>query len=212
MKKILGVFIMFLAINLLIVSCTNNEEANTSFKEQTTEDALSFKKEYEELNSVKDDNGKLKYQNLKIDDDNLVVYVSYEEVLELIDNGTGVIYLGRPACPWSRNLIDTILDFSWYNDENIYYLNIEEMRKENTEEYKNLTDILDEYLPVDTITQKENSKKFDKNLKRITLPFVFFVKNGEVKDYYSGFEEINLKNNNYSEIEKKFNESYDLIK
>lgn len=212
MKRFIGLILVIISLSFLVISCTTNEKEDLSFKKQNNKDALNFKSEYEDLNEIKDEDGKHMYQTLDIDDDNLVVYLDYQEVIKFIDSGTGVLYFGRPACSWSRNLINTLLDFSWYNNENIYYHNIEEMRSENNEEYQELLEILDDYLPIDTVTQKEGSKKVDNKLKRITLPFMLFVKDGKVKEVYNGYQEPNLKNNNFNIIEEEFNDYLTSIK
>lgn len=67
----------------------------------------------------------------------------------------------------------------------IYYYNPETIRSENSLEYKKLLEILDEYLSVDLVTQKEDDENFDSNLKRLVVPNLFFVVNGEIVGNYN---------------------------
>ena len=78
-------------------------------------DAIKFKEEYENLNS-KD------YKKIEIPEDNQIKYSNYEEVVEIIENGTGVIYLGFPECPWCRNAVPVLLEAATETGiETIYY-------------------------------------------------------------------------------------------
>ena len=91
-------------------------------------DAIKFKKEYEGYNGVKiSDN--LYYSNLDIDEDNPIKYSNYEEIIDVIKNKTGIIYLGFPECPWCRSALPVLLDALDENDiETLYYLNIKNER------------------------------------------------------------------------------------
>ena len=53
--------------------------------------------------------------------------------------------------------------------QKIYYLNIKEMRKQETDEYKKLVEILSDYLEVD-----------ENGVKRIYVPDAYFVKDGKI--------------------------------
>lgn len=152
-----------------------------------TNDSLKFKEEYESLNGKDNGNGK-NYLSIDIKSYNPISYSSYEEIFNILDKGTGVIYLGFPECPWCRNLVPVLVNSALEEKiETIYYLNISNDRnklsltkkgkikteKEGTEDYLKLVDILKDYLPVyDGLN--------DKTIKRIYLPTVIFVKDGKV--------------------------------
>ena len=92
----------------------------------TTEnlDAINFKAEYEELNGKKVTD-KLSYSTLEIDEDNPIKYSNFDEILDVIKNKTGVIYLGFPGCPWCRSALPVLLDAADENEiKTIYYMNI----------------------------------------------------------------------------------------
>lgn len=158
----------------------------------TDVDAIKFKNEYENLNNEE-------YLEVNIDKDNPIVYADYDKLLEVINNGTGIIYLGFPECPWCRNALPVLLDVAKKNNVDIiYYMNILNERdsyivedgklvyakdedgneKKGTEGYFKLLEALKDELS-DYIISYDN-KKYEVGEKRIYAPSVIFVKDGKV--------------------------------
>lgn len=142
----------------------------------------TFKQEYEELN----DNDK--YIDVEIPSDNPIVYSSYDEIEDIITEGTGVIYFGFPECPWCRNAVPQLIEAAKeVGLDKIYYFNALEIRdikeldengniiteKDGTEEYYKLISLLYDHL-------EEYDGLNDKTIKRLYFPTVTVVKNGEV--------------------------------
>lgn len=164
-------------------------------KEETVSlDAVKFEKEYETLNNRVNKNNNKVYPKVEISSNNVVKYSNYDEIIEIIKSGTGVIYLGYPECPWCRNVVPVLLSASEEVElDTIYYLNIKEDRdllildqnkkiiteKEGSKKYFELVEaldsILDEYILTDS---KGNEVKTGK--KRIYVPIVIFVKDGNI--------------------------------
>lgn len=163
-----------------------------------SEDAIKFKDEYEVYNGQKSTLGE-KYLTLEIKDSNPIKYSSYDEIIDVIKNQTGIIYLGFPECPWCRNIIPVLFDVAKDNNINtIYYLNIKKERtsyiveddklvyetdengkeKKGTEGYHKLLKVLDKHLTEYIITY--NDKTYETGEKRIYAPTVLFVKDGKV--------------------------------
>jgi predicted bacteriocin transport accessory protein len=196
MKKIIKVvFVSFLLF--MITGCTSP-------------DGKKFKKEYEELNSVKQEDGTYKYTTLDIDANNPIKYLTIDEVFEFFDSGTGFIYLGRPACPWCRRAIPVMLDAAKENKLNtIYYYDIEQIRNDNTNEYKKL---------VDTVTQSEEDEDFDPTLKRIVVPDFYTVKDGKIVAHHQNTVESHvshkdaLTNDQIKELKNIFKEMFEYLK
>lgn len=153
----------------------------------------SFKKEYEQYNNKKTETGN-SYLNVNITSKNIIKYSSYDEIYEILDNGTGVIYFGFPTCPWCRNLVEPLLDAaSEVGIEKIYYLNNKDDRdikslnengevvteKEGTKDYYKLLKKLDKILGV-------YKGLNDNTIKRLYFPTVLFVKDGKIMDYQIG--------------------------
>lgn len=182
MKKIMLIIILPL---IILVGCTNNSDAKT------------FKKEYESLNNITSENGK-EYLNLNISSHNIIKYATIDEVINLLNNSTGVIYFGYPKCPWCRLMISPLLEAADSTPlETIYYLNMEDIRdtytlkdgnpvksKEGSSQYPSLLQALDDILDDYVLKDSENNE-IPTGEKRIYVPLVVFVQNGIIVDYQS---------------------------
>ena len=176
-------------------------------------DALKFKQEYESLNNIIDSDGENQYVNINIDEDNPVVYKSSKEIVEILDNGTGIIYLGFSKCPWCRNAIPVLIDAAEESElDELYYLDIYDMRnelvledgkiitkKEGTTDYLKMVELLNDFLsPYDGLE--------DESIKRIYAPTVVFVKDGNILGIHEGTVESHtnakesLNETQYSEL------------
>lgn len=101
---------------------------------------------------------------------NYFVYRSGEEIIKILEHGTGIIYLGFPECPWCQAyvpMLDEVADVEGL--EKIYYFNILEDRKNNTETYQKIVNILEEHLQYD-----------EEGNKRIFVPAIISVLEGEI--------------------------------
>ena len=184
-KAIIGVVIIFVIGVIGYLIYKNNSEDKTEYT--ITNDSLKFKEEYESLNG-KDTGYNQIYQRLDVKSYNPMLYSNYNEIFEILEKGTGIIYFGFPECPWCRNLVPVLVSSALESKvDKIYYLNIKEDRntltltkkgkikteKQGNENYLKLVDILKDYLPVyDGLN--------DETIKRIYLPTVIFVKDGKV--------------------------------
>lgn len=122
------------------------------------------------VDEAKKDNYKFSVEYTKVPMDNVFVYKSETEIIDILENGSGIIYLGFPECPWCQSYVVYLNEVAKDNGiENIYYLNIKEMRANNTENYQKIVALIDSLLSVD-----ENGNK------RIYVPQVVFVKKGEI--------------------------------
>ena len=108
-----------------------------------------------------------------VTEDNVFVYRNIDEIINILEHGTGVVYLGFPECPWCTAYVPYLNEVAQDNDgEKVYYYNILNDRKENNDNYKKLVDILKDYLKFD-----------EEGNKRIYAPSVIAVKNGEIIDF-----------------------------
>lgn len=161
-----------LLVLLLLTGCTS------AFK--VTDDSKKFKQEYEALNGELNSSGS-EYLKVKINKANPFKYLTYEETMDFLENGTGILFFSRPGCPYCRATLDATIKFAEENNiKRINYYNPETIREENKEPYKALLNKLNEYLEIDTVTQKETDADFDDTLKRLVVPHMFFINNGEV--------------------------------
>jgi thiol-disulfide isomerase/thioredoxin len=169
-------FIALILVLLLVLFIV----ARADYSDSSSADALRFKQEYEALNDVLNDDRTNKYFYLSISEHNNIVYLTYEQLVDFTSNGTGLLYFGRPACPWCRLLVPHLLEYAKEAGVNIYYYDIEQDRSENNEQYQHILRIFRGYLPTDTVTQSEEEPDFNQGLKRVVLPQLFYLDNGEI--------------------------------
>ena len=137
------------------------------FKKEKT-DSEKFKEEYSEVRS-----------------DNVFVYKDIDEIIKVMENGTGVVYLGFPECPWCQAYVKYLDEVAKeVGIESIYYYNIFEDRKNNTEGYQKIVSILGDYLQYDM-----------EGNKRIYVPNVSFHIKGEIigVDFETSLDTHDLK-------------------
>lgn len=105
-----------------------------------------------------------------IDNDNVFVYRTLEEINKILKNGTGIVYLGFPECPWCKGYVPYLNEVAKKAKlDKIYYFNILKDRKNNTDNYKKTVELLKEYLKYD-----------DEGNKRIYVPAVIAVNKGKI--------------------------------
>jgi thiol-disulfide isomerase/thioredoxin len=180
-----------LIVSFLIVGAIFYNNKDTQYK---STDAVKFKAEYENLNNKLKSDGINKHNEINIIEDNTIKYSNYEEVMDILESGTGVIYFGYPECPWCRNAVPELVQVAKEMElEKIYYFSDMSIRdqksldengniiteKEGTEEYKNLLDKLSDYLgPYKGLN--------DESIKRLYVPTVVFVKEGSIVGVHIG--------------------------
>lgn len=147
----MGIIIIALVavVVFLLVKDNNNEDNNVV----EITDAEKFAQEY-----------------TLVPDDNVFVYSSIDEIINILENGTGVVYLGFPECQWCDQYVVYLNEVAKErNISKIYYYNIREDRTNNTENYQKIVSLLEEYLTDDA----------DGN-PRIYVPAVIFMNNGKI--------------------------------
>lgn len=163
-------------------------------------DGEKFKAEYEALNNEN--------VNINISKNNPIKYVTLDEVFDIIQNKTGVIYFGFPGCPWCRNMIPVLFEVAKNNNiDTIYYFNPRNVKKSDNDEYNKLKEILNEYLFED-----ENGQKV------LYVPDVYFIKDGKIVGHHLGTVDsqedptISLTEEEKNELLDIFNELFEKIR
>lgn len=183
-KKILGLIgiVLLLVIILSVFTVKNNK---------ITDDEKKIKAEYESFNGKTSLTSNKEYLEVKIPEKNGIKYASGKKIIEVLTEGTGVIYFGFPECPWCRNMIVPFLEVMNEEDENVYYYNAYSIRddkgfdkegnlvtyKEGTETYYKILELLG-----DKASTYEGLN--DESIKRLYFPTVVFIKNGEIVDIH----------------------------
>ena len=179
-------------------------------------DAQKFKKEYEDLNNKQLENGDI-LVNLNILDENPMVYSSTQQIEELLNNNSGIVYLGFPESNASREVVQILLDVAFiYHVDTINYINIKDIRSsvrvdngkllltKGKSTYYKLLELFDEQL--EDFNYLYNGKIYITNEKRIFAPTIIFIKDGKVIDSYTINEDnyTKLSDNDKKEITKTF--------
>lgn len=190
MKKFLSI-LSCLVLLVIITGCGSNKN---------NDDALKFKNEYEMLNN--------KSVKMDISENNPIKYATFDEIVDIFNKGTGVVYFGFPGCPWCRNVIPILFDVAKENNvDTIYYCNPREIKNRGDNSYQKLIKILYDHL-------KENNE----GKKAMYVPDVYFVKDGKImgnhlntvnsqKDPYTTLNEEQI-----TELKKIYQELFDKIK
>lgn len=154
MKKLVALILTFL---LVLTGCNTVEV--TKVKDDIKTDSIRFHDDYN-----------------TVDKNNIYEYATYSNVIDTLNNGTGIIYLGFPTCTLCKEVVPILNDVAKQKDiKSILYYNFRDIRDNNTEEYQELAKLLSDYINVD-----------DEGNERITAPTVVFVNKGDIVGVYIG--------------------------
>ena len=130
------------------------KDINDSPKIENKEsDAKKFSKEYEE-----------------VAEDNVFVYKSADEIIDILKHGTGVVYLGFPECPWCQAYVKYLHEVANEVEINkIYYTNTKKLKENDMDKYYEIVDLLEDHLQYN-----------DEGKPWIYVPNVTFVIDGEI--------------------------------
>ncbi len=143
-KLILGVLVLICLVIGLVLIFTNSEKV---------EDSELFASEY-----------------TQVDEDNVFVYKNAKEIIQILENGTGVVYLGFPECKWCQAYVPYLDEVAKENNiDKIYYFNIREDREKNTADYKKIVELTSDFLLYN-----------DEGEKRVFVPDIYVVLDGEI--------------------------------
>lgn len=121
-----------------------------------------------------------------VPNDNVYKKISAKDAVDLIENKTGIIYIGYKECPWCQQLVPLLNEVAKEDKiKNIYYIdNFYNMRPdknenpEDEEEYNKLVNLLGDEI----VEMKSEESEFN----IIRVPLVLFVKKGKIVDYHKG--------------------------
>lgn len=188
---------LLLILILFLTSCANK-------------DAVSFKKEYEELNGKENANGKV-YRNVSVPKNNPIKIVNASDIVDKIEKkDTFYVYFGSSLCPWCRSVIEKAMEVANANGiEEVYYVDFwdkdgKELYRdkytiddngnlvkdiEGSEEYYKLLSQLDSVLEEYTIENKDG-EEINVNEKRIYLPNFIYIAKGKPIRMTTGISEL----------------------
>ena len=199
---ILLVILTLVVVGVCTYSVIKNNEKDT--------DAIKFRNEYSELNGKVNENNGKNYVNVSISDSNTIKYITEEKAIELLEEGTGVIYFGFSTCPWCRSLVSTLTSVAENKNESIYYLDILDIRsafelnegklnkiKDGSKGYYKILELLDEQLE-DFYLIDDAGNKFDTEEKRLYAPTIVAFNKGNITSIHVGT--VESQENGYDEL------------
>jgi len=192
---------------------SHSEEGDTYV---ATEDEKAFKDEYESLNNQTRVTTNQTHKSVSILERNNITYITMSETANILEEGSGIIYFGFAACPYSRIAVPILLSAMQASDlEQIYYVNLRpddnaqndlrdtytlnaknkaKRTKEATTGYYDVLTLLANELSDYTLTT-DAGKVVNTGEKRLESPTVVAVKNGEIV----GFHEKTLDGHDLSD-------------
>ena len=149
---IMGVIIVLLIAVVVFLLVRDNNEVNSD-NNQVVTDAAKFAEEYP-----------------AVAEDNVFVYTDVDKIIDTLENGTGVVYLGFPECQWCDQYVVYLNEVAKENGiSEIHYYNIREDRSNNTDNYLKIVSLLEDYLEDD-----------EEGNPRVYVPAVIFMNNGKI--------------------------------
>ena len=116
------------------------------------------------------DNEKFANEYTEVGKNNVFVYRNADEIIKILEGGTGIVYLGFPECPWCQAYVPMLNEVAKEEGvEKIYYFNIREDRQENTKDYQKIVKLVKNYLMKD-----------DEGNERIFVPDIYAIKDGKI--------------------------------
>ena len=125
---------------------------------------------------IKTDNLKFRSEYTKVKDDNVYEYTTYDNIIELINSGTGIIYFGYPDCTLCKDIVPLLNDVAEEKEiKTIMYYNFKEIKDNNTDEYQRLVRVL--------------SDNIEDEINDIKAPTILFVVEGKIINIYTKTDE-----------------------
>lgn len=165
-----------------------------------SEDSLMFKRDYEAYNEQST------YEKISIDKSNKAKYIDIKGLIDTLDRGTALIFIGMPTDHKSRLLAETLTNLTENSElESFSYLDITNLQneykvdndeliksKEASSDYYELLNKLDKYLDYYEIAK--DNKKYKATEKYINVPMLIGVNDGEITDVLKEkFEEVDIE-------------------
>lgn len=131
-------------------------------------DSYRFYLEYKIINYLPYENGK--YIKVDIPRNNGIKYLEEEKIDEVFNMDGAIIYFGYSTCPWCRNIISPLIEVAKNSDTSLYYVDVHKLKNKDR-----IFELLGDNLKLD-----ENKNK------RLYVPDVYFVRDGEILFHHIG--------------------------
>lgn len=227
-KKIIILTLIILIVFIIIITVqgciiwnmkqeqNNKNNSNTINQNKViyteTEDSKKFKQEYESLNNTSAEKDGEKYISVNIPKENPIIYVTLEELLNVINSDEkSYIYISRANSPFGRAIIEPLLNvLQDLGIEKLYYLDIGEGITFKDEAQKQ--EIMNQLAEKGVITKNEDGSD------SWNIPLIAKTLSGKVLAQSTGTGvTYNEGQSYYSELtedqkQEVYNEYYELLK
>lgn len=132
--------------------------------------AFLIYKKFEHINSEQKEIDKFVSEYTLLEENHVFEIINIDESINILNNKTGIVFFCNPGSDWCQHYAKILDDIALENDmDKIYYVDIKDDRSLNSNKYRKLVTKLQDYLDTD-----------DTGNKRISMPNLTFVKNGEI--------------------------------
>lgn len=132
--------------------------------------AFLIYKKFEHINFEQKEIDKFVSEYTLIEENHVFEIINIDESINILNNKTGIVFFCNPGSDWCQHYAKILDDIAIENDiGKIYYVDIKDDRSINSNKYRKLVTKLQDYLDTD-----------DTGNKRISMPNLTFVKNGEI--------------------------------
>lgn len=132
--------------------------------------AFLIYKKFENVNTEQKEIDKFVSDYTLITENHVFKIINIDESINILNNKTGVIFFCNPGSDWCQHYAKILDDIALENSiEKIYYVDIKDDRNLNSNKYRKLVTILQDYLDTD-----------DTGNKRLSMPNLTFIKNGKI--------------------------------
>ena len=108
-----------------------------------------------------------------IDTDNPFIYVNSNQVLNILNNETGIILVGFSSNAWMQEYVRELYPILKENNiTKVYYYDVIEDRTKKTKNFRQIEDLLSKYLKIT-----------DMGAEYLFTPALIFVKDGKIINY-----------------------------
>jgi len=108
-----------------------------------------------------------------VPEDNVFVFKSLKEINKVLETGSGIVFLGFPACQWCQYYAKYVNEVAKEMQiTEIYYFDISHDRENNSLDYQKTVSLLGNNIPLN-----------DQNQRRVYVPDLTIVKDGEILNH-----------------------------
>lgn len=191
--------VALIGAGIFLIRTNQSPEDPATNKPVELTDAERFKQSYESLNNTTREGTDNIYHAIEIASNNPIVYVDIKETLNLLKSDHAIIYVGGNWCPHCRNAVPVLLEVAKkFGLNKVYYLELDDTKslfeykdgavvktRDGSAEYYQLLEVLSDHLSDYSINDSEGNPQ-PTGEKRIYIPYVIAVKDGEIVGEYVG--------------------------